>query len=409
MKPAGLISLLKDQRVLLAWALYDFANTIFSAAVMTAYFPLYLTETGGANWYLGLATTGAMILAGLAVPLLGALSDRTGRTKRYLVRTTLACIAFLIPLSFFKSPLVLIFFFVLTCFFFHASLVFYNALLPVVARPGRQGMASGIGVGLGYLGVVAALPFAHFIDVTFGRPAVFTFAAFIFLVFSLPLFFFVPERTVPKPVPFRWGLAAGEWDKIKRILRGLPEKPALLLFLAGNFFAVDTLNAVIFWFAVYIRGVFAPGQGTLIAVMIAVNFAAFLWGFVTGWLTDRFGSQKTLILAAAALALTVLALVMAKSFPVFVTAGLLGGGFAIAGIWTAGRKVLIELAPAEDLGGYFGLYGLTTKISVIASGAFSILADLAGFNRALAFLLFPASMGFLFLLFSKIARRGTPG
>ena len=70
---------------LVSWALYDFANTIFSAVVLTAYFPLYLTEVTGANWSLGMASSASMILAGAVVPFLGALSDRTGGAKKYLI------------------------------------------------------------------------------------------------------------------------------------------------------------------------------------------------------------------------------------------------------------------------------------------------------------------------------------
>jgi MFS transporter, UMF1 family len=85
-----------NSKSLAGWSLYDFANTIFSAVVLTAYFPLYLTELAGKNWFLGAATTGSMILAGLFTPFFGALSDQTGRTKQYLVLTTLVTI-FLLP------------------------------------------------------------------------------------------------------------------------------------------------------------------------------------------------------------------------------------------------------------------------------------------------------------------------
>ncbi len=390
-----------------AWALYDFANTIFSAAVMTAYFPLYLTQIAGANWYLGAATTGALVLAGLAVPFLGTLSDRTGRTKTYLVRTTVACILFLFPLSIFKTPWLLVLFFMASCFFFHASLVFYNALLPAIAGPERQGRVSGLGVGLGYLGVVLALPAAHGIDSAFGRPAVFGFAAVLFLFFSLPLFFGVPGKPSPGQAPFRRQWLVEDWIKLKTLLSALPGKPALLLFLGGNFFAADTLNALIFWFAVYLRDVFGLPPGTVIGALAAVNFSAFLWGLAAGWLTDRIGASKTMALASASLFACLAVLVTAKNFPAFMACALTAGAFAIAGIWTAGRKVLIELAPEKDLGGYFGLYGMTTKISVFASLGFSILADWTGFGRALAFLLFPAGAGFIFLFLSMLMRGKT--
>ena len=260
-----------------AWALYDFANTIFSAIVLTAYFPLYLTELAGANWYLGAATTGAMLLAGIFTPVMGAFSDQTGKTKVYLINTTLASIACLYYLSVFKTVPFLIGAFVFSCFFYHMALVFYNSLLVVVAPSEKQGFASGLGTGLGYLGVVFALPLAHWTEQHFGRPRVFTAAALLFFLFSLPAFFFVSERKVAAPVSPSWHLWLAEWKKIFALAKKLPQQPALLLFLGGNFFAVDALNSAIFWLMVYTREVFHPAQGALIGFLTALNASAFSW------------------------------------------------------------------------------------------------------------------------------------
>lgn len=387
-----------------AWALYDFANTIFSAIVLTTYFPLYLTSLAGANWILGAATTGAMLLAGIFTPAMGAFSDQTGKTKAYLVNTTLVCIAFLYYLSVFKTVPFLIGAFIFSCFFYHMALVFYNSLLVVAAPSGKQGFASGLGTGLGYLGVVIALPIAHWTEQHFGRPKVFCLAAVLFLLFSLPAFFWVPERKVQNPLSPSWHLWIAEWKKIFVLAKKLPEKPALFLFLGGNFFAVDALNSAIFWLMVYTREVFHPVQGVLIGFLMALNACAFLMGLLAGILTDHWGAARTLVLSSALLAVTLVILAITRHFPVFVAANLTGGAFAIAGIWTAGRKRLIDLAPPEDLGGYFGLYGLVTKVSVIGSLLFSVAADLAGFRQALWILIFAATTGCVFLTASARIR-----
>jgi MFS transporter, UMF1 family len=387
-------------RPLLSWALYDFANTIFSAIVITAYFPLYLTALAGNNATLGAATTGAMILAGLVIPLLGALSDQTGRTKSYLIRTTLLCVIALsfIPLS--KNVGVLVLLYAAACFFFHASLVFYNSLLPVVAPPEKQGFASGLGTGLGYFGVVLALPLAHFADKHFGRPSVFWVAAVLFLLFSLPAFFFVPERTVSNPASFRWSLWKTEWARLLRFLEKIRNEPRLLFFFTGNFFVTDALNTLIMWVSVFAREVFHPAPGELIGMLIAINLSAFCAGILAGFMTDRIGSMKLFIFSAALLAASIFILATVPDFKTFMIISVAGGAFAIAGIWTSGRKALVELAPPDSLGEYFGLYGLTTKISVIGSLIFSIIADFSGFRTALKTVAFPATVGLLFLILS---------
>ena len=130
-------------------------------------------------------------------------------------------------------------------------------------------------------------------------------------------------------------------------------------------------------------------------------------GILAGILTDRWGSARTLVLSSVLLAATLAVLAVTPSFKVFFAANLTGGAFAIAGIWTAGRKRLVELAPPEELGGYFGLYGLVTKVSVVGSLLFSVAADLAGFRKALWILVFAAGVGWLLLTASaRIMSKG---
>lgn len=394
-------------RALLSWAFYDFANTIFSAVVLTAFFPLYFTSLVGSKWQLGAANTAAMILAALAVPLLGALSDQTGKTRRYLTLATLAAILFQSLLGGFTNPPLLLTFYLLGCLFFHASLVFYNSLLPVVADTRRQGFASGLGTGLGYLAVVLVLPLMGALEKKAGTQIVFPASAGLFLLFSLPLFFWVPERKAAHPKKFRWGLWQDEWRRVLQTVKHLPSVPVLALFLGGNFFIVDAMNAMIIWVAVYVREVFDPGQDAILMLLMLLNASAFLAGILSGWLTDRAGAFRILIASALVLTGTLLILVRTESFEVFRWAAVGGGAAAIAGIWTSGRKVLIELAPRERLGEYFGLYGLTTKISILGSLMFAILADFSGMRQALGILLFPAGAGCLLLIFSRTLQERT--
>ena len=391
---------MKLSRPLVSWAFYDFANTIFSAIVLTAYFPLYFTELTGTNWGLGAATTAAMLLAGACTPFLGGITDRTGKTKTYLIRSTLLTLSLLALFTFIRQPLILAFIFLLACFFYHASLVFYNSLLPVAAPPEKQGFASGLGTGLGYLGVVLTLPLAHLVEQKLGVAFVFIFASILFLIFSLPLFAFVPEREVAHPSRFKAVLIKKEWKKILALFRELPQKPKLLLFLGGNFFVVDALNSGIFWLMVYTREVYGPTQEKLILFLMAINLSAFLMGILCGFLTDRLGAMKTLLLASGALACGLAALALSKTLIIFILATLSLGAFGIAGVWTSGRKVLIELAPKSQLGEYFGLYGLTTKVSILGNLAFAVVADLAGFRSALWMFVFPACVGWVFLFLS---------
>ncbi len=381
-----------------SWALYDFANTIFSAVVLTAYFPLYLNSLmPGRPWMLGAATTGSMLLAGISVPFWGALSDSTGKTKNYLIKMTLLCIFFLLFLAVFKQPVPLLAAFVISSFFYHASLVFYHSLLAVAAPAEDQGFVSGLGTGLGYLGVVAALPVAHWAEGRWGTPAAFITAAVLFFIFSLPVFFFVPERKVHNPVPFSWKIWAEEWKKILSLAATFLKKPPVLYFFLGNFMIMEALNGTIFWFAVYAREVFRPSSPEIIRLLIGMNAAAFFTGLVAGMMTGSLPSKKILLWSACSLAVTLAALTMTPDFARFKLICFTGGAFAISGIWTAGRKRVVEIAPEEELGAYFGIYNLTTKLSVFSNLAFSLIAGQAGFPAALLALTLPAIAGIVLL------------
>lgn len=388
---------------LISWAFYDFANTIFSAIVLTSFFPLYLTSLTGNQWSLGAANTLSMIAAGLALPPLGALADRTGKTKSYLFRLTAVCVLLLFIAGFLRAPSGLIVCYIGATFCFHSALVFYNALLPSVALSKNQGKASGLGVGLGYLGTVIALPAAYFIEKRWGTPPVFMIAAAAFFAGSLPLFFTVPDRPVAAPISFRWGLWKSEWQRLNQTAAIIMKDSKRALFFGGHFLVADALNGTILWFMVYAREVFHPEKSTLILLLLAVNFSAFFAGIVFGFLTDKKGAVPSLLLSAGLLVLTLTVLSLTSSFAVFAGTVIVLGAFSIAGVWTSGRKVLIELSREDQLGEYFGLYGLTTKLSVLGSLGFSILSGVMGFRQALQLLIFPAAAGFLMLIGSAMS------
>ncbi|MBI4549582.1 MAG: MFS transporter [Candidatus Omnitrophica bacterium] len=382
-----------------SWAFYDFANTIYSAVVVTVYLPLYFTASAGRAAPLGLSATLSMVLSGFLIPPLGRLSDRTGKTKQYLLISTLACVSATAGLSWAPSQPWLLAGFVAANLLFHCSLVFYNSLLPVVAPPERQGFVSGLGTGLGYAGVLLALPLAHAADIAFGRRWVFLVAAALFLAFSLPLAFRVPERAATQPQKIHW----------RQTLALLADNRPLALFLLGNFFAVDVLNTFILWISVFLKQLFSVSQGVLIQTILALNASAFGFGILLGKLTDRHGARRIYLVSVGSLALVVAGSAAASSFAAAACGIVLLGGLSVAGIWTAGRKAVAELAPPDRIGECFGLYGLTTKVSAVGSATFSLLADAGGYRLAVLSQLLPLLAAYFLVRRTASARvNGTP-
>ncbi|MCK6440508.1 MAG: hypothetical protein L6Q71_09970, partial [Planctomycetes bacterium] len=172
-----------------SWVLYDVANTVY-AATITFLFVNYVQLQGGV-FALGVTQTISMVLAGLTVPFLATVADRTGRAKTYLVVSTLVCIGAMASFAV-DLPLVgLMLAFAIANFAYEYAMVFYNALLPSVAPLSRAGLVSGLGVGLGYIGTLLALFVLQPVEEAQGPNLAFVLGAAMFLVLALPCFLFV--------------------------------------------------------------------------------------------------------------------------------------------------------------------------------------------------------------------------
>jgi len=405
------------------WAMYDFANTIYSAIVVTAFFPKFVAQLAGRDLYTGLAQTASMVLAGLIVPLAGALADRTGKAKRYLWWFTLLCCAatFLIGVAAndaqydgrngFTAPstvvISVLLLFGVANLAYQASLVFYNSLLPAVASPKRQGFVSGFGVGLGYLGVVVALPLALYARNATGTMRVtFMLAGAAFLVTSLPLFLFVrPRRPVGREAPGRLRLGQ-QFAKLGSTLRTVWENRPVLFFFLGNFLVVDVLNTLIMWTRPFLERGAGFSEDASGYTLLAMSVSAFVLGMGMGWLTDRLGPKRMLLTSALSMLLCILVVCGIPRRGVILPVILVFGSGGLAGIWTAGRKWLLDIAPPGRVGEFFGLYGVTIKLSVFGCSLFALLADTTqSYRVALLGQLVFLVPGICFLVAAKPPRR----
>jgi UMF1 family MFS transporter len=67
------------------WSLYDFANTIYSMNILSLYLKRWIVEDlGREGLYYDIAFSGSMLLTGILMPALGAISDHSGKKKLFL-------------------------------------------------------------------------------------------------------------------------------------------------------------------------------------------------------------------------------------------------------------------------------------------------------------------------------------
>ena len=332
----------------LAWALYDFANTIFSFAIVSFAMSLWATsflgETEGQRWF-GIAVSVSVLVNAVVSPILGAMSDRTGRRKPFLLFFTILTIVPTALIGLVDIGLGLLAF-ALANFAYQAALIYYDALLPEVARGSTRGKLSGIGVGLGYLGtIVSGLLFRFTTDADGNSTAAsFLLIASLFAIFAVPLFLIVRERG-PAGEPFRAIDAVRSWSQLGTSIRHARETPGLLRFLVGRFFYTDPVNTAIVVMSAF--AVFAVGftQAEALNILLLLTVVAVIASFGWGWLNDRIGPKPTLLIVLATWAVGLLVLTATlEPIPFLVAGALLGAG--LGGVGVTDRLLLLRLDAA---------------------------------------------------------------
>jgi UMF1 family MFS transporter len=353
----------------LAWALYDFANTIFSFAIVSFAMSLwsirFLGEANGTFWFTA-AVSVSVLLNAIVSPVLGAMSDRVGRRKPFLAFFTALCIGGTVVIGVVDIRLGLVAF-ALANFTYQAALIYYDAILPDVARPVTRGRLSGIGVALGYCGtlLVGVLLLLGVSTDPGGRstPSTFLLVGGLFLLFAGPLFLLVREESRARG-RFSALDAARSWTQLRATVRHARETPGLLRFIVARFFYSDPVNtaiAVMSAFAVHAVG-FTEGQAlqVLLILTVVAVIASFGWGF----LADRWGPRRTLfaVLGTWALGLAIITLFL-STVPFLIAGAMLGAG--LGGVGVVDRLMLLRLSSPDRIGEMFGLYGLVGKFSAV--------------------------------------------
>jgi len=371
----------QKRKEVFSWAIYDFANTIFSMNVITMYFAQWIIVDNHKEdlWY---STTYAlsMLLVALTMPILGAISDSRGKRKPYLLILTLGCILGTFLIGGISTSiadvnlkiLCALFFFVLANYCFEGGLVFYNALLPEVSTPENIGKISGFGVALGYAGAIFGLllvkPFVNgnLFGLQFGsggREKAFIPTAIFFLLFSLPTFIFVKEKVKSSLEEKRIKIK----EAFKKVWNGIvntKKYPGVLRFLIADYFFEDAIATVIIFMAVYAQVVMNMGDEVKIFFFLLATTFAVIGSFLSGMISDRIGPKKTLFFVVLGWILSLSVIMLTTHTTYFWVMGPFIG-ICLGSTWTTSRPLLTTLAPRETLGQFFGLYALSGRTAAI--------------------------------------------
>lgn len=366
---------------IVSWALYDFANTIFSSNINTIFFPFYLQEVIGENevlnqiasTFISYSNALASFFLVLFSPLFGVMIDRTGRKKKYIVSFTLIAVLATLLMGFFASsqfngkifgvPVYLalvIISFVIAKFFYHSSLVFYDAMISDLGTKNEIPLISGFGVAVGYIGTLVGLTVYLFVGDD-GFHQAFIPTALLFLLFSLPLFFFVKDK--PVEVKEKQSFLSG-YKEIWQTFKEMKHYKAIFTFMVAYFFLNDAIATAIAMMAVYAKTIVGFTTGKFILLYLVSTVSSVIGSFVFGYITKAKGSNKAVkyvgILLLAALVIATAAI---NEFMFWIAGSMFG--IALGSMWVTTRTYIVELTPDHKRGQFFGLFAFSGKVSSI--------------------------------------------
>lgn len=396
----------------LGWAMFDFANTILSFAVITRYFNEWIIEDRGRpDWNVGLMGFIVGLVLVVVMPAAGAFSDRIGRRLPLLAGFSLLCVAATALLGVVSSTLTLLVVAGVAIFGYQLALSMYDPLLATVAPEAHRGRVSGLGVGLGYVGVLVGSQVLAAIVGEGDKQDAFLPTAVMFTVFALPIFLFVRERPPVRDADER-SLGRAMHDALGQLARTAShirtDHADTARFLIARFLYVDAIATVLAYMTVYMDRVGGFSEDDKNHLLGAAMIAAALGGIVAGRLVEALGPKRVLM-SILLFGATTLALAAATGTPGLVW--LLGPavGITLGSVWTSDRVFMLRLSPPELRGEFFGVYNLVGKLSsgvgplVLWSGTVWLLhergeASLLGASRvALAVLATAIVAGFLVL------------
>ena len=383
-----------NKKSLFSWLLFDLANTVYAFIIPGLYFSVWLvSEKGWTDQQLGLATSTAMVIVAILGPWIGRKSDSSQGKKRILLLMTVICIISTFLLGTFSvETSVLLFIFSLIGF--NLGSVVYDALLVSVSNEENRGKISGLGVAFGYTGSLIGFGVATLLqNMGYSYIEIFKSVAILFLLFSLPAFFFIEEKiTTDKKIKINilnsLSIVINSW-KHSRQYKGLTR------FLVGRFFYADAINTLISGLlAVYLVeevGLTPADSQSILALAIVVSI---IGGYIFGKAADLYGPRKLILISITcwmiSLSLAIIATEFNQLWLIYVTGVL--GGFNIGGIFAVDRVFMTRLSPEKHLGEFYGLYSTVGRFATILGPIlWGLIVNSLGLGRNVA-------MGSLILL-----------
>jgi UMF1 family MFS transporter len=359
---ASLRDVLK-RRPVVAWALYDWANSAFATTVMAGFFPVFYSaitqdlSTEDSQFWFNVTLAAASILIAVSAPILGAVADRGGNRKKFLTFFASLGILMTAALAWVHAGqwwmgLVL---YGLGTVGFSGANVFYDSMLVDVADDDELDIVSALGYSAGYIGggllfLVNVLMVQKPEWFGFSGPGTAVKASFLsvsiwWAVFTVPLLSWVRETPTEAPAPRLQALREG-LRQLADTLKEIRRFKVLLLFLVAYWIYIDGVN-------------------TVIKTAVFSQFVAFPAALAFGALGQRIGPKPAILIG---IGVYLAALVYAWRFlqdegdfyVLAVAIGLVQGG-----VQSLSRSLYARLVPPSKTAEFFGFFNMVGKFATI--------------------------------------------
>lgn len=388
------------------WSMYDLANTVYSMIIVSLIINRYVLVIGQvehgmtygeASFVYGVVAAVMQVITAIGMPIMGALSDTTGKRKPFVLVLTGVILLFSSLLGLFHNITVVLILYVIANIAYQWSLAFYDAMLPFIANPKDVGKVGGFGVAFGYLGTIISLLVMFPLILIFGdvvskatNPAdlsygytgnwwIFVVPMALFLVFGIPLIF-VKERQKKAKLSEQKDVFKNTFKQLGRTFKDIRKHRQMFIFVIAYFFIADVANVIVAYMtplvtdALQIQGASISTDLFAIIFIIIATVSAVAFTYFIGKFAEKYGAKNAFFLVGGlwgiALVLGIIGIfvwapiTIGFNFP-FIMMIVMGStaGVALGGTWTAQRVMVVELAPKEKFGEYFGFSKLSGKVS----------------------------------------------
>lgn len=417
-----------NPKVLTAWTMYDWANSVHSLTITSAIFPIYFpiaavmmpsqsTKLDFLGWqventviYSYAVSLGFLLLA-FSVPLVSAISDYTGKKKVFMkMYCYLGAISCML-LFFFKEGDYYLgtFAFLFSIVGWGGSIVFYNSYIPEIATEDKFDSLSARGFTMGYLGSVVlliqnltmVLKPEWYGGITGGEASRISFltVGIWWLAFAQIPFAILPETQKPQKKTGNW--IFNGFKELKKVFGDLQKLDITKKFLLSFFFYNMGAQTVMYLGALFGGQELKLPSESLIITILLIQLVAIPGAYIFSQLSEKVGNTKSLsyiVLIWIVICVAGYFVYSRNEFYVLAT----GIGFVMGGIQSLSRSTYAKMLPenSTDTASYFSFYDVCDRLStVLGTFMFGLVNQITGSMRiSLLFLTVFFAIGFVLLL-----------